>query len=43
MNQFAVLFGEFKMRNKNKSVDINETVTIEMIGLQEKYNNHDNL
>ena len=43
MNQFAVLFGEFKVLNKNKSVDINETVTVEMIELQEKYNNYDEL
>ena len=31
MNQFAVLLGEFKMKNNNKSVNINETVTVEMI------------
>ena len=43
MNQFAVLLGEFKMKNNNKSVNINETVTVEMIELQEKYNNYDDL
>lgn len=43
MNQFAVLFGEFKMVNNDKAVNINETVTVEMIQLQEKYNNTDSL